>query len=104
MEQMSMDLSILSKSAVDTFGAQTQQLIAVEECGELIQAITKIQRYGNKEQYRDNLIEEIADVIIVINQLKYIYKIKDMDISQYIDNKIKRTKRRIAEAKQNSEE
>jgi NTP pyrophosphatase (non-canonical NTP hydrolase) len=43
--------------------------IATEECAELIQAITKVKRYGFHDEYEDNLHEEIADVLICITEL-----------------------------------
>lgn len=43
--------------------------IASEECAELIQAITKVKRYGFHDEYEDNLHEEVADVLICITEL-----------------------------------
>lgn len=43
--------------------------IASEECAELIQAITKVKRYGFHDEYEDNLHEEVADVLICITKL-----------------------------------
>ena len=43
--------------------------IATEESAELIQALTKVKRYGLKDEYKDNLQEEIADVLICISEL-----------------------------------
>ncbi len=43
--------------------------IATEECAELIQAITKLKRYGFHDEYEDNLHEEVADVLICISEL-----------------------------------
>lgn len=43
--------------------------IASEECAELIQAITKVKRYGFHDEYEDNLHEEVADVLICIAEL-----------------------------------
>jgi len=39
-------------------------IITMEECGELTRACSKIIRHGveEKPKYRDNLLEEIADV------------------------------------------
>tara|TARA_B100001057_G_scaffold495554_1_gene594846 strand:+ start:684 stop:941 length:258 start_codon:yes stop_codon:yes gene_type:complete len=39
-------------------------IITMEECGELTRACSKIIRHGveEKTKYRDNLLEEIADV------------------------------------------
>ena len=55
------DLAIAQK------GATHQELIAVEECSELIQAI--IHKHRGREH---NIAEEIADVEIVLEQLKII--------------------------------
>lgn len=43
--------------------------IASEECAELIQSISKVKRYGFRDEYEDNLHEEVADVIICIAEL-----------------------------------
>lgn len=43
--------------------------ITSEECAELIQAITKVKRYGFHDGYEDNLHEEVADVLICIAEL-----------------------------------
>lgn len=43
--------------------------IATEECAELIQAITKLKRYGFRDEYEENLHEEVADVLICISEL-----------------------------------
>lgn len=40
-----------------------------EECAELIQAITKVKRYGFRDKYEENLHEEVADVLICISEL-----------------------------------
>ena len=43
--------------------------IASEECAELIQAITKLKRYGFYDRYKNDLHEEVADVLICITEL-----------------------------------
>ena len=43
--------------------------IAQEECAELIQAISKVKRYGFHDNYEDNLHEEVADILICISEL-----------------------------------
>ena len=53
--------------AIKKFGAEAQEKVAIEECAELIQAIT------HKHRGRDhNIAEEIADVEIMLKQLKII--------------------------------
>ena len=44
-------------------------IIAMEECAELIQAITKLKRYGFYDRYKNDLHEEVADVLICITEL-----------------------------------
>lgn len=43
--------------------------IASEECAELIQAISKVKRYGFYDRYKNDLHEEVADVLICITEL-----------------------------------
>lgn len=43
--------------------------IATEESAELIQAISKVKRYGFHDKYEENLHEEVADVLICITEL-----------------------------------
>lgn len=43
--------------------------IASEECAELIQAISKVKRYGFRDVHEENLHEEVADVLICITEL-----------------------------------
>ena len=77
-------------------GTQQETTIAMEECSELIQAISKCKRYGGFiDNHRDNLIEEIADVLIVINELQLIYDISDNDIENIKNTKMDRMDFRI---------
>ena len=55
------------KAAIQTFGAEAQERVAIEECAELITAI------NHKHRGREhNIPEEIADVEIMLEQLKII--------------------------------
>ncbi len=53
--------------AIRVFGGAAQEEVAIEECSELIQAITH--KHRGREH---NIPEEIADVEIVLEQLKII--------------------------------
>lgn len=55
------------KKVIAKYGAEAQEGVAQEECAELIQAISK-KRRGNPH----NISEEIADVEIMLEQLKII--------------------------------
>ena len=75
---MTISDSVICRKAVETFGVDLQQMVAMEELGELIQAISKIARWECSQsedletlsEYIDNLAEEIADVEIMLEQLK----------------------------------
>ena len=49
---------------------QQLMVIMMEECGELIQACSKILRRGLKEKQRKHLIEEVGDVQCMIELLQ----------------------------------
>jgi NTP pyrophosphatase (non-canonical NTP hydrolase) len=73
---------------------EAQYNIAMEECAELIQAINKQIRYHTKES-REDLIEEMADVLICIEQLKLLAEIKPFELQHMVDWKWERTKREL---------
>lgn len=54
--------------AMDHFGLLNQVLKSMEECGELVRALSRYtQKIGS--DVGENVVEEIADVQIMINQL-----------------------------------
>ena len=72
---------------INHFGVNRQSRQAMEECGELIQAINKMLRYPDDEVKRIELIEEIADVLIMITQLKIIFDIEQSEIRRMMNYK-----------------
>ena len=62
-------------------------LISMEECGELIQAVSKAKR---GKINKNNLTEEIADVFICLHWLQKIYDIKGKEVHKWIDIKTDR--------------
>ncbi len=54
---------------IKLWGQESQKLMMIEECSELIKAILKEWRGGSKA----NVINELADVQIMINQMLTIY-------------------------------
>lgn len=77
---------ILERS-ININGPEIKHTVAMEECAELIQAISKALR-GQLD--RDNLVEEIADVGICIDMLRLIYKINTDEIDRCRSKKIER--------------
>ena len=73
------DYTLLYKKALLVFGSNHQQVVALEELSELQKEITKLMR--GQGGYM-NLAEEIADVEIVIEQLKILYGVKP-NVEQY---------------------
>ena len=78
---------------IDSYGVRSQEDVAIEEMAELQKAIIKIRRY-NDENTRKEIIEEIADVEIMLSQLKIIYSCKE-EVERLIDYKIEREIKRI---------
>lgn len=71
-------------AAINTFGADHQEKLAIEECAELIQAINHKHR-GRQH----NIVEEIADVEIMLEQLKIINGCHD-EVAKMHNQKIAR--------------
>lgn len=83
-----------SKKIADTYGYEHQSRQLIEEMAELTQAINKYWRAGEKITI-DGLIEEIADVEICLEQVKYLLNIPKSIISDWKEYKIKRELDRI---------
>ena len=80
------------KRALHTWGEQAQMMMVVEEMSELMKEILKYVNRG-----KDNLaeiIEETADVEIMLEQLKENYQIADK-VEAYKSEKIKLIERRL---------
>ena len=75
------------------FGSEAQLIVAIEELSELQKEICKYLR--NKEQLYlvKGLVEEIADVEIMLEQIKFLLRL-DWSIEEMKDQKIRRTQER----------
>ncbi len=81
----------ICKRAVNTYGKTAQLIMAMEEMSELIQALSKDIR---GETDIENIAEEIADVEIMLTQLKIIFDCKEQVNSQKF-RKISRLEERL---------
>lgn len=70
------------------YGYELQYTVAMEECAELIQAISK--RLRKADDGNGDLIGEMADVIVMIEQMMVINKIDIDDIDEVIEQKLER--------------
>ena len=82
------------KAALDTYGIRNQSDIAIEEMSELTKAIIKSRRNPSAPAI-ENLLEEIADSLIMLEQLTMHYGTEY--ISEFIQEKIIRLSLRIEE-------
>ena len=92
-------VSELNKETAKHYGYEAQSNQLVEECAELIQAVSKYRRAKTAEMQDTalaNLIEEIADVEIMLEQIKYLLQISEdgLDAVKYF--KVNRTRARMA--------
>lgn len=98
------DIVAENKKIAKHYGYEAQSNQLIEECAELIQAINKYRRSRgtgqettSKEQVAlDNLVEEIADVEIMLEQIKHLLQIPEEDIQAIKLFKVNRTKERMA--------
>lgn len=83
--------------------------LQVEECAELIQAVNKYRRVetglgqpvaeDKKAIARDNLVEEIADVELMLEQVKYLLQIPEDELLAVKTFKVNRTRERMENSK-----
>lgn len=88
--------SKITERAIATFGGVFQSMIAMEECAELVQAISKCIRKPHDEEARKHLVEEMADVLICLQQLKRIYDVSDLELDFWTASKLGRLERRLS--------
>ena len=86
-----MEKEKLYKELIAKYGI-LQLAVAVEELSELQKEICKSLR---DKTNIDNIIEEMADVTIMLEQLKMYFKISDSDLESVINFKLKRTEERL---------
>ena len=98
----SIDTGVLN-FAIDTYGANTQIDKAIEEMGELIQALLKERHSRMTEEHKlhlGHIEEEIVDVYIMLSQLMIIFRerYKTLDgecLQSMADYKIERLRKKL---------
>jgi len=67
-------MTYLYECAIEKWGADSQIELFIEECSEAIHAVQKCKRHGFADQKRyDNLIQELADLEIMLEQMRLIF-------------------------------
>ena len=94
----------VNQGTMDRYGIQNQSLVAMEELSELQKAVSKLVRNPEEktnslkfEELRNNLIEEMADVLICMDQLIEYYQIERHEIQELIQAKQERQAKRLEE-------
>ena len=85
-------MTSILKKAIETYGADMQLNVAVEEFAELTKEICKHKRG------RDNteaIIEEMADCYIMLEQMQMIFGIDITAIVDVVNTKVKRLEKRL---------
>lgn len=92
------ELLQLNLNTADHYGYEAQSNQLVEECAELIQAVSKYRRAKStaaKDKALANLIEELVDVDVMAEQIKHLLKIPEADLLAAREYKIRRTAEKI---------
>lgn len=93
--RLTIQQELILQKAVEKWGSESQIDMCIEECSELIQALCKYKR--NSIGDISNLKGELADVFIMVRQMKMIFDhYPTGGIQDQIDFKVKRLKERIA--------
>ena len=90
------------KKIANHYGLAKQQRQLAEECGELIQATSKYMRFLEASYastvdwtYLQAVIEEIADVEVMLDEIKYLLHINSSAIDAIKQKKVSRQLERI---------
>lgn len=100
--QKEFDMEKNIKRIADHYGLKKQQRQLSEECAELIQATSKYMRYlenscalSNAWEYITNIVGEVADVEIMLEQIKYLLNIDKEAVEKIKQSKLERQLARI---------
>lgn len=91
------------KAAIEVFGEAAQVTMVFEEMSELQKELCKWIRNGNSVELTQDIAEEIADVEIMIDQMKLIFDCGGL-VQRYHRGKVARLAGRVEKIKKNREE
>lgn len=92
------NMQSICTQAVNSFGDAPQMLVAIEEMAELTQALSKSGRYGI-EAARAQVLEEMADVYIMLEQLKIIFNFSAEEVQREQAVKLEKLKKYLGSKK-----
>lgn len=86
------DFDDVFQKALNTWGGESQENMAIEECSEFIKAVCKLRRDSGSEPFK-NLIDEIADVTIMMRQMAI--TVGEDAVNERIEFKVNRLRDRL---------
>ena len=88
---MNDNLKAVLQNAIDTYGKDAQLWMVIEEMSELAKEICKHER---GRENKDQIADEVADVTIMLEQVKMIFGISD-EVERHLIEKVNRLKNRL---------
>ena len=76
------------------YGYQHQVKKTTEECGEFIVALSKL---ANDEGSRKDVLEEMADVMVMLQQMQYFLCINQYELHKAMETKVRRQLERMTQ-------
>jgi len=86
----------IMQTALDRWGLHAQVGQTVEECAELIVALQKYYRLPNEEAVK-NILDEIADVEMMLAQMRIVFGIDDDTLRKRIEYKFEKLSQYLSE-------
>lgn len=87
----------LFQEAIKQYGGVSQITVAIEEMAELTKELVKHLRYGDTHP-RDQIIDEVADVEIMLEQLVMLFKFERSEVEARKNFKLNRLGTRLGVA------
>lgn len=79
------------EDAIRTYGPSLQCMVAIEEMSELTKELCKHERWQGSAEH---IAEEIADVTIMMEQLRLIFNVNEM-VVEIMERKLERLQNRL---------
>lgn len=91
------DVEAVLAKARETYGNKNQILVCIEELNELACVLAKYPRYEDEAEAREKLydavVDEVADVVIILEHVTQILDVELDEVSQRIEMKVERLNR-----------
>ena len=82
----------LMKTAIDRYGETLQTFVAMEEMAELTKELSKHMRGASNHEA---IVEEVADVYVMLEQIKIMHNIPNSELHGMIAKKLYRLERSL---------